>query len=65
MRILGQDDGNQSTADGDGTRVTKKKVGFENLAQTVAARWKATSEEERAPYKEKAAVSFCLFSFKD
>ena len=57
-RILGLD-GNQSTS------APEKKVGFANLAKTVAARWKAmTSEEERAPYKEKAAVSFshvCVF----
>ncbi|KAL7496727.1 hypothetical protein ACHAWT_007283 [Skeletonema menzelii] len=33
--------------------------GFENLAQTIGARWKRmTSDEERAPYKEKAEVSF-------
>jgi hypothetical protein len=37
----------------------RKNVGFESLAKTIGARWKImSSEEERAPYKEKAAVSF-------
>ena len=36
-----------------------KSVGFQNLAKTIGARWKRmSSDEERAPYKEKAAVSF-------
>lgn len=49
----------------------RKNVGFENLAKTIGARWKSmSSEEERAPYKEKAAVSVsalyrlqCAFPF--
>ncbi len=36
-----------------------KSLGFENLAKTIGGRWKQMlSDEERAPYKEKAAVSF-------
>lgn len=35
-----------------------KKLGFENLAKIVGAKWKAmTSDEQRAAYKDKAAVS--------
>ena len=38
---------------------TTKKIGFENLAKTIGAQWKSmSSEEDRAPYKRKAAVSF-------
>ena len=36
----------------------RRNVGFENLAKTIGARWRNASDEERAPYKEKAAVSF-------
>ena len=37
----------------------QKSLGFENLAKTIGARWKQMlSDEERAPYKEMAAVSF-------
>ncbi len=39
-------------------------VGFESLAKTIGARWKnMSSDKERGPYKEKAAVSvYTLYS---
>lgn len=38
-----------------------KSLGFENLAKTIGARWKRMlNDEEKAPYKEMAAVSFSL-----
>jgi hypothetical protein len=36
-------------------------VGFENMAKIIGGRWKALGDEERAPYKARAVVSFSTY----
>ncbi len=56
-RILNQED--MLSDSGVSASAERKNLGFENLAKTIGARWRnMSSDEERAQYKEKAAVSF-------
>jgi len=44
-------------------KILSLEVGFENMAKIIGGRWKALGDEERAPYKAKAVVSFSRQTF--
>ena len=42
-------------------KILSLEVGFENMAKIIGGRWKALGDEERAPYKARAVVSFSTY----